>query len=85
MPKKPIEEARGWTKYSAIGLEMGFSVIIGLVIGSFLDEYFHTYPWQTLFWLICGTAAGMRALYRAAKGIEREESAEKDRKNDREG
>lgn len=89
IPKKPMQEAKGWTKYSAGALEAGISVVIGLAIGALLDDYFHTSPWQMLFWTICGTAAGGRALYRLAKRIEADEAAEarkaEDGDDDREG
>lgn len=83
MPQKPVEQVKGLTKYSAGALEMGMSVVIGLAIGAFLDEKFDTAPWQALFWMACGTAAGIRSLYRLAKRLEAEEAAEnaeKDRK-----
>jgi ATP synthase protein I len=53
-------------KYSALGFEMAISVIIGLVIGSFLDKRLGTGPWLTIVWLGLGFAAGFRSLYRAA-------------------
>jgi ATP synthase protein I len=60
-------------RYSAIGLEMGLSVAISLVIGYFLDRYFGTQPWLTLIFLIIGVVAGFRSLYRLMKDIEKRE------------
>ncbi len=89
IPSKPVQEAKGWTKYSAGALEAGISVVVGLAIGAYLDQQFHTEPWQMIFWLICGSAAGGRALYRLAKRIEADEASEaakpKDGDDDREG
>jgi ATP synthase protein I len=53
-------------KFSALGFEMAIAVIIGLVIGSFLDKRLGTGPWLTIVWLGLGFAAGVRSLYRAA-------------------
>jgi ATP synthase protein I len=64
-------------KYSALGLEMALSVVIGLAIGYYLDRWLGTGPWLTVIWLGFGFAAGVRSLYRAAlrseKDLERDE------------
>ncbi|NOY87040.1 MAG: AtpZ/AtpI family protein [Deltaproteobacteria bacterium] len=54
-------------KYSSLGLEMGAAVIIGLLLGIFLDRKFDTSPWLTLLFLGLGFAAGVRALIRAVR------------------
>ncbi len=58
-------------RVSAIGLEMGLCVAIGLAIGYFLDRYFHTKPWLTLIFLILGIIAAFRSLYSLAKDIDK--------------
>ena len=60
-------------RYSAIGLEMGFAVAIGVAIGYFLDRFLHTSPWLTLIFLILGVIAGFRSLFSVMKTVEREE------------
>jgi len=64
-------------KYSALGLELAISVIIGLAIGYYLDKWLGTGPWMTVIWLGFGFAAGVRSLYRAAlrsgKDLEKDE------------
>jgi ATP synthase protein I len=64
-------------KYSALGLEMAISVVIGMGIGYYLDRWLGTGPWLTIVWIGLGFAAGVRSLYRAAvrsgKDLEREE------------
>lgn len=64
-------------KYSALGLEMAISVVIGLAVGYYLDRWLGTSPWLTVVWLAIGFAAGVRSLYRAAvrseKDLERDE------------
>jgi len=56
-------------RYSAIGLEMGFSVAIGAAIGYYLDRFFDTGPWLTLVFLILGVVAGFRGLFSLMKEI----------------
>lgn len=56
-------------RYSAVGLEMGFSVAIGVAIGYFLDRYFHTEPWLLLIFLILGIVAGFRRLFFLTKDL----------------
>ena len=60
-------------RYSAVGLEMGFSVAIGVAIGYFLDRYFHTGPWLTLIFLILGVVAGFRGLFSLMKDLDKNE------------
>jgi ATP synthase protein I len=60
-------------RYSAVGLEMGFSVAIGVGIGYGLDRYFHTKPWLTLIFLILGVVAGFRSLFSLMKDIDKDE------------
>jgi ATP synthase protein I len=64
-------------KYSALGLEMALSVVIGMGIGYYLDRWLGTGPWLMIVWIALGFAAGVRSLYRAAvrsgKDLERDE------------
>jgi len=63
-------------RYSALGLEMAASVLIGLAIGYYLDKWLGTGPWLMVLWIGIGFAAGVRSLYRAAlrSGKELEEN-----------
>jgi len=53
-------------RYSALGLEMSISVLIGGAIGYYLDKWLGTGPWLMVLWIGIGFAAGIRSLYRAA-------------------
>lgn len=53
-------------RYSALGLEMAASVLIGVAIGYYLDKWLGTGPWLMVLWMGIGFAAGVRSLYRAA-------------------
>jgi ATP synthase protein I len=54
-------------RYSAIGLEMVFAVGIGAAVGVMLDKYLKTSPWLTLLFIILGSIAGFRGLFRLIK------------------
>jgi ATP synthase protein I len=68
-------------KYSALGLELAISVVLGLAVGHYLDKWLGTGPWMTVIWLGIGFAAGVRSLYRAAvrsgKDLEKKEEENK--------
>ena len=52
---------------SSIGLELGLSVVIGLLVGYWLDQKLGTQPWMMLLWLVLGLVAGFRGVVRAIK------------------
>jgi len=54
-------------KLSSLGLEMGIAVVIGLLVGSWLDRHFGTNPWLTLLFLGFGMAAAGKAIARALR------------------
>ncbi len=59
--------------YSSLGIEMGLCVVIGLLIGHYLDKYFTTYPYLTVIFMIFGIIAAFRAVYSAYKRLKRED------------
>ncbi len=61
---------------SSVGLELGLSVIIGLLIGYFLDARFQSGPWLMLLFLGFGLIAGFRGVLRAVHRAERSAEAE---------
>ena len=64
---KPLIEL---LKLSSLGLEMGIAVIIGLLVGTWLDKKFGTSPWLTMLFLCFGFAAAGKAVVRSLrKGI----------------
>ncbi|MBM2837926.1 MAG: magnesium transporter [Deltaproteobacteria bacterium] len=61
------------SKFSTVGLEMGFSVVIGLLMGIYLDRYLKTDPWMTIVFLLFGVVAAFRVIIRVAKESRQEE------------
>lgn len=57
---------------SAVGLEFGLSVIIGLLFGRWLDGKAGTDPWLMILFIVFGFAAGIRGLMRAMAKADRE-------------
>ncbi|RMD97624.1 MAG: AtpZ/AtpI family protein [Deltaproteobacteria bacterium] len=62
-------------EHAAVGVEFAACVVIGMFMGSYLDRWLDTEPWMTFLFTIFGFAAGIRALLRAYRIIEREEGA----------
>jgi ATP synthase protein I len=56
---------------SSVGLELGLSVAIGLLIGWWMDQHLGTTPWLMLAWLVFGSIAGFRGVVRAVKRADR--------------
>jgi ATP synthase protein I len=50
---------------SSAGLELGISVGLGALFGSWLDGKLGTEPWMMLVFLVLGVIAGFRGLLRA--------------------
>ncbi len=62
-----------FARVSAIGLEMGLSVAIGLGIGYLLDRLFGTKPWLMVIFFLLGVIAAFRSLLSLAKEIDKSE------------
>ncbi|HEY4055910.1 MAG TPA: AtpZ/AtpI family protein [Kofleriaceae bacterium] len=52
---------------TSVGLELGISVIVGLLAGYYLDQRLGTTPWLMLVFLVLGLIAGFRGVMRAVK------------------
>ncbi len=69
----PISENRKRKPYlhqlgaASIGIEMGVSVVIGYLLGSWLDGKADSKPWFTMGCLLLGIAAGFFSLYKHAR------------------
>ena len=61
--KTPSEESRGY----AIGVEFVGAVLVGGLLGWFLDQWLGTKPWLMIVLLLLGFAAGVRNALRRSK------------------
>lgn len=68
MAKTP-NRMRKYLRLSTVGLELGLSVLIGLFIGQYLDEWLGTEPWLLLLFLILGMVAGFRSIFRLLRDL----------------
>ena len=53
-----------------MGLEVGLSVVVGFLIGTWLDEWLETAPWFLLIFGIAGITAGYRSMFRMVKRMQ---------------
>jgi F0F1-type ATP synthase assembly protein I len=60
MPEQPSN----WGKYVGLGLEMAVGVVLGIVVGQWLDRKYNWAPWGTLGCAMLGISAGMYMLIR---------------------
>ncbi len=77
-PGRIFKGGAHWLRYSSLGLEMGVSIVIGLLLGLWLDKVFGTKPWLTILFLLFGMAAGFKNVFQLMK--EMESGGEKDGK-----
>lgn len=52
-----------------IGVELVSALIVGVVIGYFLDQWLGTTPWLMLLFFVLGSAAGIINVYRTVTGL----------------
>ena len=53
-----------------MGLELGLSVVVGFLIGSWLDDWLDTKPWLLLVFGVSGIIAGYRSIFRLVKKVQ---------------
>ena len=61
---------------SSVGLEFGLSVVIGALLGRWLDAKAGTGPWLMLAFIVLGFVAGVRSLMRATRKLDRDAKGE---------
>ena len=69
----------GLGRHGTIGLELVLSILFGYVGGRWLDGKLGTHGWLTLIGFGFGVAAGFRALWDAAKRLQRDTEAADER------
>ena len=61
-----------------MGLELGLSVVVGFLIGSWLDDWLDTKPWLLLVFGVSGIIAGYRSIFRLVKKVQADSEKEHD-------
>jgi len=54
---------RALSLFSQIGITMASCVLVGVLLGRFLDRLFHTAPWLLLIFSLLGAASALKALF----------------------
>ena len=67
--KWPAKNTR-WVMFSSMGMELGLSVVVGFLIGSWLDGWLGTDPWLLLVFGAAGIIAGYRSIFRLLKKVQ---------------
>ena len=78
------QDQPGWGQYlsaNALGIEVGAALAVGLGVGWWLDQFFHTGPWLLVIFTGLGIAAGFRNLIKYSRDKMRE--VEGDGKSDK--
>lgn len=60
------------SRYASIGLELGVSVVIGLLIGRWAEQTWDLAPWGVLFGIGLGFAAAIRSISRTLTSLAQE-------------
>jgi len=66
-PKKYSDMFGALANFSQIGVTIAASVLVGVLLGQYLDDKFGTEPWFLLVFSILGVGAGIRSLFNIAK------------------
>lgn len=61
------ETLRALMYFSQIGVTMAASVIVGVLLGKYLDKLLGTSPWFLIFFSLLGGAAAIRAIFNIPK------------------
>lgn len=72
---------KAYGRYGSLGIELIVSMAVGYFIGKWLDERVGARGWLTGLFTLAGVYAGFRALFKAAKQMERD--VEKEEKLER--
>ncbi|WP_457640043.1 AtpZ/AtpI family protein [Persephonella sp.] len=78
------KEKKGFIQYlsiGTIGLHLVSGIVVGVLLGYFLDRYFGTSPWLTIIFFFFGVAAGFRNMYKDVQKYVVSEEQPEDKKD----
>ena len=56
-----------------VGTQLAASLIVGYLIGAWLDRQLGTRPWMIVLWVLAGMTAGFRELFKTARKLSRDD------------
>ena len=62
----PGTDDPNWGKYAAVGLQMAVGVVLGVLVGGWLDRKYGWAPWGVFVCTMLGLAGGMYLLIKDA-------------------
>lgn len=62
-PTQTNQTAKALANFSQVGVTMAASVLIGVFLGKFLDNFFHTSPWLLLLFSFFGVGAAIKSFF----------------------
>ena len=54
---------RTYLRTSAVGLEFGLSIVVGALLGYFIDKYFKSAPYGLIIGVVIGSIAAGKRMY----------------------
>ena len=69
-------ELRKYMRTSASAYEIGLSVVVGMVMGLFVDKWFDTAPWGFLWFSLAGVLNVIRTVYILVRKMRVDSAAE---------
>ena len=64
-PPKNYETLRALANFSQIGITMAATVLVGVLLGKYLDRLLGTTPWLLLLFSLLGAGAAIKSLFNA--------------------
>jgi len=65
--RKNSDMIRTLAYFSQIGVTMGATILISVLIGKYLDDLFGTSPWLLLIFSLLGAGAALKSLFNVPK------------------
>ncbi len=81
--KEKADAYKSYVKTSAVGLEVGLSLLVGVSLGFWLDRWLGIEPWGILLGTLVGAASATKTLISVSKKYIRENQDSKNGKDDR--
>lgn len=63
---------------ATIGMHMVSGIIVGLVIGYYLDKYFGTKPWLIMIFFVLGVMSGFKMVWEDLQRLQRRQAEDRE-------